>query len=103
MNEDNAAKKYFSVRMGVSHLRTSQKMLLMFMMRMMEIRNMCMVIGFCKPYLLQINCANGINIVCRILIEKFPILKAVGGFTIQNTIKTLLTLGGGGGFSVLII
>ena len=63
MNEDNAAKKYFSVRMGVSHLSTSQKMLLMFMMRMMEIRNMCMVIGFCKPYLLQINCANGINIV----------------------------------------
>ena len=46
MNEDNAAKNFFSVRMGVSHLRTSQKMLLMFMMRMMEIRNMCMIIGF---------------------------------------------------------
>ena len=63
MNEDNAAKKYFSVRMGVSHVSTSQKMLQMFMMRMMEIRNMCMVICFCKPYLLQINCANEINMV----------------------------------------
>ena len=63
MNEDNAAKNFFSVRMGVSHLSTSQKMLQMFMMRMMEIRNMCMVIGFCKPYLLQINCANRIKIV----------------------------------------
>ena len=33
------------------------------MMRMMEIRNMCMVIDFCKSYLLQINYANGMNIV----------------------------------------
>ena len=96
-------KKYCSVRMGVTHLSTGQKMLLMFMMRMTEIRNMCMVIDFCKSHLSQINCANGMNIVFAILLlEKFPILKAVGGFTIQNTIKTLLTLPIGG-FSVLII
>ena len=64
---------------------------------------MCMVIDFCKSYLMQINCANGMNIVFAIfLLEKFLILEAVGAFTIQNTIKTLLTLPMGG-FSVLII
>ena len=36
-------KNYFSVKIGVAHFCASQKMLLMFMMRMMEIRNMCMV------------------------------------------------------------
>ena len=89
--------------MGVAHLSTGQKILLMLKMRTMGIRNMCMVFDFCKSYLLQINCANGMNIIFAIVfLEKFPILKAVGGFTIQNTIKTLLTLPMGG-FSVLII
>ena len=43
-------KNYFSVKIGVAHFCASQKMLLMFMMRMMEIRNMCMVIGLCRSY-----------------------------------------------------
>ena len=43
--------------MEAAHLCTSQKMLLMFMMRMMESRNMCMVISLCKSYPLQINYA----------------------------------------------
>ena len=41
--------------MGTAYLSTSQKMLLMFMMRMMEIRNMCMVISLCQSYPLRIN------------------------------------------------
>ena len=58
MNEDNAKKKkYSSVRMEAAHLCTSQKMLLMFMMRIMETRNMCMIISLCKSYPLQINYA----------------------------------------------
>ena len=48
-----------------------------------------MVIDFCKSYLLQINCANGMNIVFRTLIKKFPILKYVGGLQYN-------TRGGGG-------
>ena len=43
--------------MEAAHLCTSQKMLLMLMMRMMETRNMYMVISLCKSYPLQINCA----------------------------------------------
>ena len=44
---------------GVAHPRTSQEMFLMFMMRMMEMRNMCMFIGgVCRSYPLQINCAS---------------------------------------------
>ena len=54
-----------------------------------------MVIDFCKSYLLQINCANGMNIVFRTLIKKFPIRKYVGGFTIQYEGGA-----GGKGFSV---
>ena len=61
--ERNELKKCFSERMSVAHLSTGQKMLRMFMMRMMEIRNACIVIGFCKSYPLQIKCANGMNIV----------------------------------------
>ena len=58
MNEDNSdKKKHSSVWMGTAYLSTSQKMLLMFMMRMMEIRNMCIVISLCKSYPLQINYA----------------------------------------------
>ena len=57
MNEDNEdKKKHSSVWMGTAYLSTSQKMLLMFMMRMMEIRNMCMVISLCQSYPLRINC-----------------------------------------------
>ena len=41
--------------MGTAYLSTSQ-MLLMFMMRMMEIRNMCMVISLSQSYPLRINC-----------------------------------------------
>ena len=56
MNEDNSdKKKHSSVWMGNAYLSTSQKMLLMFMMRMMEIRNMCMVISLCQSYPLRIN------------------------------------------------
>ena len=56
MNEDNEdKKKHSSVWMGTAYLCTSQKMLLMFMMRMMEIRNMCMVISLCQSYPLRIN------------------------------------------------
>ena len=56
MNEDNSdKKKHSSVWMGTAYLSTSQKMLLMFMMRMMEIRNMCMVISLCQSYPLRIN------------------------------------------------
>ena len=40
MNKDNAAKKCFSVRIGVAHFGTNQKMLLVLMMRM--------VIGLCE-------------------------------------------------------
>ena len=56
MNEDNEdkKKKHSSVWMGTAYLSTSQ-MLLMFMMRMMEIRNMCMVISLCQSYPLRIN------------------------------------------------
>ena len=57
MNEDNEdKKKHSSVWMGTAYLSTSQKMLLMFMMRMMEIRNMCMVISLSQSYPLRINC-----------------------------------------------
>ena len=57
MNEDNEdkKKKHSSVWMGTAYLSTSQ-MLLMFMMRMMEIRNMCMVISLSQSYPLRINC-----------------------------------------------
>ena len=44
-------KNYFSVKIGVAHFCASQNMLLMFMMQMMEIRNMCMAIGLCRSYL----------------------------------------------------
>ena len=49
-------KKYFLLaRIGAAHLSNSKKMLLMFMMRMMEIRNTCIVIGgVCRSYPLQI-------------------------------------------------
>ena len=58
INERRQLKKYFSAKIGVAHLSTSQEMFLMFMMRMMEMRNMCMVIGgVCRSYPLQINCA----------------------------------------------
>ena len=48
MNKGNAAKKCFSVRIGVAHFGTNQKMLLVLMMWMMEIRNMRMVICLCE-------------------------------------------------------
>ena len=55
MNEDNEEKKKTFFSLDFAYLSTSQ-MLLMFMMRMMEIRNMCMVISLCQSYPLRINC-----------------------------------------------